>query len=296
MGDIHEFIESLKFEGRYSQHTITAYFNDLTSFSEFVSAQFAEFNLNDSQSFIVRAWLVSLSENGLKPATINRKLTSLRTYFNFLKKNGIIKVNPLTSIAPVKKDKNLPSYVSEESMEKLFGLLSFPDNYEGALDKSLILMLYSTGMRLSELINLKESDIDFYNSQIRVLGKRNKERIIPLISEISNLLKEYIHLKRKEFGTNNHDVVLFITPTGINIYQKYVYRKINYYLGLITTLSKKSPHILRHSFATHMLNHGADLNAIKEILGHASLAATQVYTHNSIEKLKTVYKQAHPKA
>jgi len=296
MGEVKDFINHLRYENRYSEHTLTAYFKDITSFEEFLIREFPDVSLQKVESYMVRAWMVVLSDSGLKVTSINRKITSLRSFYHYLKNNSIVKSNPVALIKLLKKPTRLPTYVEEEKMDKLFNEVEFGDNYSGMLDRLLLDLLYTTGVRLSELTGLKESDVDFYHSSIKVLGKRNKERIIPISEQTRNLLSGYIAIRNSEFPNTIFDNYFFLTPKGTKIYNKFVYRRINYYLSLVTTLTKKSPHVIRHSFATHMLNHGADLNAIKEILGHASLAATQIYTHNSIEKLKSVYKHAHPKA
>jgi len=296
MGEVKDFINHLRYENRYSEHTLTAYFKDITSFEEFLIREFPDVSLQKVESYMVRAWMVVLSDSGLKVTSINRKITSLRSFYHYLKNNSIVKSNSVALVKLLKKPTRLPTYVEEEKMDKLFNEVEFGDNYSGMLDRLLLDLLYTTGVRLSELTGLKESDVDFYHSSIKVLGKRNKERIIPISEQTRNLLSGYIAIRNSEFPNTIFDNYFFLTPKGTKIYNKFVYRRINYYLSLVTTLTKKSPHVIRHSFATHMLNHGADLNAIKEILGHASLAATQIYTHNSIEKLKSVYKHAHPKA
>jgi len=296
MGEVKDFINHLRFENRYSEHTLTAYFKDITSFEEFLQNEFPDISLPKVEPYMVRAWMVELSDSGLKATSINRKITSLRSFYHFLKNYSVTNSNPVALIKLLKKPVRLPIYVEEEKMSTLFNTVEFGNDYKGILDKLLIDLLYTTGVRLSELTGLRESNIDFYNSTIKVVGKRNKERIIPIPEETKNLIKKYIAIRNTEFPDKVNDNYIFLTPGGTKIYNKFVYRRINHYLSLITTLTKKSPHVIRHSFATHMLNHGADLNAIKEILGHASLAATQIYTHNSIEKLKSVYKQAHPKA
>lgn len=296
MGEVKNFINHLRYENRYSEHTLTAYFKDITSFEEFLSVEFPNVFLLNVESYIIRAWMVSLSVSGLKASSINRKISSLRTFYHFLKNQSMINVNPVSLIKPLKKPLRLPTYVEEDKMDNLFNLVEFDNSYKGVLDRLLIDLLYTTGIRLSELTGIKESNIDFQHGAIKVLGKRNKERIIPISEETKSLIRQYINLRNDEFPKIENYEALFLTANGTKIYNKFVYRRINYYLSQVTTLSKKSPHVIRHSFATHMLNHGADLNAIKEILGHASLAATQIYTHNSIEKLKSVYKQAHPKA
>ena len=296
MGEVSNFINHLKYENRYSEHTLIAYNKDIISFEDFLSKEFPGINLLEIESYMVRAWMVFLSDFGLKPASINRKISSLRSFYHFLKNNSIIKSNPVALLKPLKKPMRLPTYVEEEKMDFLFENIEFSSDYRGVLDRLLIDLLYTTGIRLSELTGLKEQNIDYYHSAIKVLGKRNKERVIPISEQTLNLIKDYISIRKSKFPDATNDNYIFLTPRGTKIYNKFVYRRVNYYLSLVTTLSKKSPHVIRHSFATHMLNHGADLNAIKELLGHASLAATQIYTHNSIEKLKSVYKQAHPKA
>ena len=212
-----------------------------------------------------------------------------------MKRNGFVEINPANNIKAVKTEKKLPSYVEFDSMQDLFDLLEFDTTYPSLLDKCLLHLLYGTGMRLSELTTLKTLDVDLFEGAVKVTGKRNKQRLIPLHHEIVKVLKEYLELRNKEFPSFNGEE-FFLTSKGKPLYNKFVYRRIREMLSMITTMSKRSPHVIRHTFATHMLNAGADLNAIKEILGHANLAATQVYTHNSIEKLKSVYKQAHPKA
>jgi integrase/recombinase XerC len=296
MVEIKDFVDSLKYEKRCSEHTIVAYECDLSDFINFLLTDFPDYKINSVTTSIIRSWLVNLSEKGLKPSSINRKLTSLKSYFNFMKKREMLKINPTAAIKPLKNPKDLPIYLSETAMNQLLNGIEFQNDYSGKLDQAIVFLFYATGMRLSELTELKESDFDFYNQNISVLGKRNKQRIIPLNNEVSEILNSFLYIKHISYTNSPIINYIFLTPSGKKIYSKFVYRRIHYYLGLVTTLSKRSPHVIRHTFATHMLNRGADLNAIKEILGHASLAATQIYTHNSIEKLKLVYKQAHPKA
>jgi len=296
MSKIQEFIDYLQFENRYSQNTLIAYNEDINKFSEFIFNEFPDTNIQNVEPYMLRAWMVNLSETGLKATSINRKITSLRSFYKYLKKQTVINKNPASLIKAMKKPTNLPVYVEEDKMQFLLNDIDFGNNYSGHLSRAIIEMLYATGMRISELTGLRNNSIDFYSMYIKVLGKRNKERIIPLTNKIVDIIKEYLIIRNQEFVENRNEIYLFLTPNGKKIYNKFVYRLVNHYLGLVTTASKKSPHVIRHSFATHMLNHGADLNSIKEILGHANLAATQIYTHNSIENLKLVYKQAHPKA
>jgi len=245
---------------------------------------------------IIRAWIVHLNSNDISKRSINRKITSLRSFYKYQLVLGNIDSNPAVKITLLKTDKPLPTYVEEENMNKLFSEVKFPDDYNGILAKTMIDLLYSTGVRVSELVNLEIGKIDWAAQSIKVLGKRNKERIIPITNVLITQLEQYKAVRNTVLNNDSDTIYYFLTLKGKKIYNKLVYRNINYYLSLVTTISKKSPHVLRHTFATHLLNKGADLNAIKEILGHASLSATQVYTHNSIEKLKDIYKQAHPKA
>jgi integrase/recombinase XerC len=250
---------------------------------------------------MVRSWLVSLLEMQNSPRSIKRKITTLKSYYKFLIREGIIDQNPIRKIITPRSSQRLPVYVEKERMDFLLDEIDFGKGFPALRNKLILELFYATGIRLSELVNLKESDIDFHLSTIKVLGKRNKERLIPFSDKFGKLLKEYLQ-DRKEAISNLTSkspvspVSLFITDTGRNIYPKMVYRIVNNYLEQVTTLEKKSPHVLRHTFATHLLNNGADLNVVKELLGHANLSATQIYTHLTIEKLKKIYQQAHPKA
>jgi integrase/recombinase XerC len=228
--------------------------------------------------------------------TVNRKITTLKSYFKFLIREGTVTENPMNRVVAPKTSKRLPVFVEQESMNDLFDKIEFGEGYPGVRDRMIMELFYATGMRLSELVNLKDEDLDLYKNVLKVTGKRNKQRIIPFSGNLSGLLKGYLELKGKTFPADEQNTHLFVTNKGEKLYPKLVYRMVHHYLNLVTTISKRSPHVIRHTFATHMLNNGADLNAIKEILGHANLAATQVYTHNTIEKLKSIYKQAHPRA
>jgi len=287
---INLFLEYLKFEKRYSIHTITAYKTDLSQAENYVKSTF-DVTLKAATHSMIRSWMVFLIESGTEPRSVNRKKSSLKSYYKYLKIAGEIKESPMLKVATPKVEKRLPNYVKKQGMEVLFSEDYFSDDFFGLRDQLMLEMFYLTGMRLSELVGLTNEDVQL--DVIKVLGKRNKERLVPIRKSFGLKLKRYKELKKEKFPENN--AVFFITDKGDKIYQKFVYRKVNYYLGLVTGQSKKSPHVLRHTFATHMLDNGADLNAIKEILGHASLSATQVYTHNSIEKLKDVYKQSHPR-
>ncbi len=242
---------------------------------------------------MIRSWLVYLMEREVISRTVNRKLSTLKSFYKFLIREGELVENPIRKITPPKSSKRLPVFVEKDKMEMLFHNIEFGEGYPGIRDKTIMEMFYSTGMRLSELVNLKETDLDFHHDTIKVLGKRNKERLIPFSKKFETLLKSYIECKKITFGDVND---LFVTDKGGKVYSKMIYNIVIKNLAAVTTLEKKSPHVLRHTFATHLLNNGAELNAVKELLGHSSLAATQVYTHNTIDKLKRIYKQAHPKA
>ncbi len=291
-----DYLAYIEHEKRYSNHTVVSAETDLRQFSEFVEANFELKDLKESIQIHIRSWVAHLAESGISNRSIQRKISTLRSYFKFLIRNSAIKTSPVEGVSAPKIAERLPQYVEEENiLELLIDQSSFPDTFEGKRDELVLKLLYYTGMRLSELINIKVTDIDVINRNIRVIGKRNKERLLPISRIFVEDIQNY-KVKREELSVCSEiPQNLLLTQSGKKLYPKLVYRKVNYYLTKVTTLSKKSPHILRHSFATHMLNNGADLNAIKELLGHADLTATQVYTHNSIEKLKNVHKQAHPK-
>ncbi len=306
-----KFINYIRFEKRYSPHTVTAYRTDLEQFYEFLDKQYGISCIADVNHSMIRSWLVFLLEKENSPRSINRKITTLKSYCKFLIKEGTIDQNPIRKIITPRTSKRLPVFVEKEKMDILLDEIDFGEGFSSLRDKLILEMFYATGMRLSELVNLEESDIDFHHSTIKVLGKRNKERLIPFSDKFGKLLKTYILSHRDAISrdTTSRDAIngispissksplpLFITDTGRKIYPKMVYRIVNIYLSQVTTIEKKSPHILRHTFATHLLNNGAELNAVKELLGHATLSATQVYTHITIEKLKKIYQQAHPKA
>ena len=289
------FFQYIQFEKRYSPYTVVSYRNDLDQFYSFLLEEYSINNYKEIEFTHIRSWLASLMENGISARAVNRKISTLKSYFKFLIKEGEITVNPMVKIIAPKVSKRLPSYVATEQMEVLLNKIEFGNNFEGIRNRVIVEMFYMTGMRLSELVNLTVLDIDLVKKTIKVLGKRNKERIIPLGNSLVIQIELYLQQRDeiKETAKNNY---LFITVKGNKVYQKLVYRMINHYLSMVTTMEKRSPHILRHTFATHMLNNGADLNAIKELLGHSNLSATQIYTHNTIEKLKKVYQQSHPKA
>lgn len=295
---IEKFIEYIKFEKRYSENTVISYRSDLEQFFNYLMTEYNTNKTEDINYLIIRSWFVSMMQNKMSPRSINRKKTALKSYYKFLIKEGEITENPMSKVISPKTAKRLPVFVEQEKMSKLLdnNELNFGEDFTGIRNLMIIEMLYATGMRVSELVNLKNTDIDLYNSTLKVIGKRNKERIIPFGKKLKENIINYNNIKESTFAIEQTDDQFFLTSKGKKIYQKLAYRVVNYYLSLITTLDKKSPHVLRHTFATHMLNNGADLNAIKELLGHANLSATQVYTHNTIEKLKNIYKQAHPRA
>jgi integrase/recombinase XerC len=290
-GDFLQYIQYIK---HYSPHTVRSYRKDLEQFFAFCSADGSEdeFNIDHHQ---IRNWIVELMESGNTARTANRKISALKTYFRYLLKEGVITVNPVAKVLTPKSDKKLPVFVNENQMNQLLDDIDFGDDFSGFRNRLIIETFYNTGARLSELINLKVNDVDFSQQVMKVLGKRNKERIIPLSRSFSDLLEHYSQTREATYP-NDENGWLFLTGSGKKLYPRIVYRIVNRFLSLVTTLDKKSPHVLRHTFATHILNQGADLNAIKELLGHASLSATEVYTHNTFEKLKSVYKQAHPRA
>ncbi len=291
--ELQAFLDYLQFEKRYSINTVEAYQNDLKQFFIFLTHQFDSPTIANILPTFVRTWLASLKSDDISSKSINRKASSLKSFFKYQLKIGKLEVSPMVTVHSPKISKRLPEFVLEEDLSDLFNHVEFKDNWKGKTERLVLLLFYSTGMRVSELINIKEGDVDYAKSQIKVLGKGNKERIVPLAKDMLDSMKEYMASKPiKKEGVNN----LFTNTVGNALNRNGVYKFVHHYLSLITTIKKKSPHILRHSFATHLMNNGADLNSVKELLGHASLASTQVYTHNTIDKLKDIFKKAHPKA
>ena len=285
----------LEFQKRYSQHTISAYRNDIEQFVFYLKSTFDIDDVLTVTHIHIRSWIVHLMQKKISARSINRKLSCLNSLFKFLIRRKVLNANPMRKVQGPKETKRLPSYIKQSNMEKLLTQIHFTDNFEGLRDKSIIYTLYATGLRRAELIGLTMSSFDFAAHQLKVLGKRNKERIIPYGEGLANILETYLESKESKFSSNQSKS-FFVTNKGESLYPKFVYNLVNKYLSNVTTVSQRSPHTLRHSFATHLSNNGADLNSIKELLGHSSLTATQIYTHNSIEKLKEVYKKAHPKA
>lgn len=288
---IIEFLDHLKKNRRYSLHTITAYESDLAQLQKYLKKQY-DLEVAEANSASLRSWVIELLETGTQNKSVNRKISTLKSFYKFLMKEGYISLNPTDKLISPKLASSLPQFVREVEMDNLLDEFQFEESFKGVRDKMIIELLYSSGIRLIELVNLQVSDLDLVDSQIKVVGKRNKERIIPLHQALIRTMKSYL-FEREKVALEPY---LLLSDSGKKMNPKFVYRKVNYYLGQVTTSSKKSPHVLRHTFATHMLNNGAELNTIKEILGHANLSATQVYTHNTIEKLKNIYKQAHPRA
>ena len=288
------FLNYLKYEKRYSQHTLTAYGNDLDQFNLFGKKLAEGFCIEDADHHFIRQWIVSLLDNGISAKSVNRKISTLKTFYKFLMREELIEKNPTDKVTIPKMSKRLPVFVQEKEMNKLLDGRFFTEDFEGRRDKAVVSLFYGTGIRLSELVGLRISDLNLAEKMVKVNGKGNKERLVPYPFEISGILVEYLKLRNDIFPDTGN--FLFLTGSGEPAYNKLIYRIVKSQLSLVTTIEKKSPHILRHSYATHLLNHGADLNAIKELLGHANLAATQIYTHTTFEQLKKVYKQAHPRA
>jgi integrase/recombinase XerC len=302
--DIQPFLDYLRFEKRYPGNTIQAYRNDLEQFYQYLADEKDGMGMPaakpaDISPAYIRSWLASLKEHKQTAKTINRKISSLKSYFKYHLREESLEKTPMAGVVAPKIPKRLPQYVEQKDMSTLFNHVEFPDNWKGRTDRLLLAIFYNTGMRLAELVSLRENQVSLSQKEtknsIKVLGKGNKERVIPVGPELAALIKEYVNGKRKLLENADANFLL-VNEKGKKLYMKYVYRVVKQYLGDVTTIGKKSPHVLRHTFATHLTNNGADLNAVKELLGHSSLAATQVYTHNTIEKLKDIHKKAHPKA
>lgn len=288
------FFKYLQYEKRYSKHTLISYKSDLDQLCNFLSVHYPETSIEEANHAILRDWIISLAEGGINENSINRKLVTLRSFYKFLIKHGRIDKSPVSKLTTLKTKKNLPQFVRENDMNLILDHDLFEETFVELRDHLIIEILYGTGIRLSELIQLKSPKIDLVNNSIKVLGKRNKERIIPITRNLAALVKKYISKKNEEFNGNDNDY-LIVSNRGEKSYPMMINRIVKKYLQG-ASVDKKSPHILRHTYATHLLERGADLNAVKDLLGHQSLAATQIYTHNSLGKLKKVFDQAHPKA
>jgi integrase/recombinase XerC len=294
MSHKESFLQYLQIEKRYSLHTVRSYLNDLDQFYAFLTSLGLPEDPVAVTSHDIRAWIVSMLDNNYSTVSVHRKISCLRVFYRYLRKEGILKNDPLEKVVLPKRKKSLPVFVEEEALANLLDNYSFGDSFSGIRNRTIIELLYLTGMRRSELIGLRDNDVDLSEGSLKVTGKRNKQRIIPLVRPFIGRLEEYIKVRNENAETVSNGW-FFITDKGNKLYDKYVYNTVTSYLTMVTTIEKKSPHILRHTFATHMLNHGADLNSIKELLGHANLSATQIYTHITFELLKDVYLKRHPR-
>jgi len=294
MSHQESFINYLKFEKRYSHLTAVAYKKDLDQFEEFFIKTVGDFNVEGINDKIARQWVIELMDTGLSARTVNKKISALKSFYKYLLRLEFVSENKLVNITVPKIRKKLPQFVEEKNLDHLLDDGFFTNDFEGLRDKLIISLFYGTGIRLAELMHLKDSDISQAEFLIKVLGKRNKERIVPYPRSLNVLIDQYKSERTKLFGTPVSQ--LFLTASGEGVYEKLIYRIVNKYLTFVTTISKRSPHVLRHTFATHLLNRGADLNAVKEMLGHSNLSATQIYTHTSMDKIQKVYRQAHPRS
>lgn len=292
---IGKFLDYLRIEKNYSKHTITAYNKDLNEFKDFLLNDFKSSNIKNVEYKLIRSWIVSLVNNNISNRSINRKISSLKSFYKFLVKTQTIKVSPLISHSPLKQSKKIQVPFSKEEIEELLDGDLFNNDYRGILQKTIIQFFYFTGVRRFELISIKNSNIDFDSSSLKIMGKRNKERIIPMLPSLIEVTREYMNSKIKNSIKSNNDF-LFQNSKGDQLSEKFVYRTVNQYFKLVSPKVKKAPHVLRHSFATHLINEGADINSVKELLGHSSLSATQVYSHTSMERIKEVFNNSHPRA
>ena len=292
---IEKFIEYLKIEKNYSVNTLSAYKKDLMEFQVFINENYDKCVIENVDYKIIRSWIVLLVNKNLSNRSINRKVSSLKSFYKFLVKTDTINSSPLIAHSPLKQSKKIQVPFSKEEISALLDSDFFKSDYKGVLQKTIISFFYFTGVRRIELINLKTSDINMDSYTIRIMGKRNKERIIPMLPKLKESINEYLKIKSQEFNNEIFDY-LFISKSGTQLSEKYVYRTVNEYFKLVSPKVKKAPHVLRHSFATHLINEGADINSVKELLGHSSLSATQVYSHTSMERIKEVFKNSHPRA
>ena len=292
---IEKFIDYLQIEKNYSSNTLSAYKKDLIEFKNFINENFDKYPIEHAKYKAIRLWIVELVNRDLSNRSINRKVSSLKSFYKFLVKTDTIGSSPLLAHSPLKQSKKIQVPFSKEEINSLLDSDSFKNDFRGVLQKTIITFFYFTGVRRIELINIKESDINMDSSTIRIMGKRSKERIIPMLPKLKKSIVDYLYLRSQEFNKKNLEY-LFVSRSGEQLSEKYVYRTVNEYFKLVSPKVKKAPHVLRHSFATHLINEGADINSVKELLGHSSLSATQVYSHTSMERIKEVFKNSHPRA
>ena len=292
---IEKFIDYLQIEKNYSSNTLSAYKKDLIEFKNFINENFDKYPIEHSEYKAIRLWIVELVNKNLSNRSINRKVSSLKSFYKFLVKTDTIGSSPLLAHSPLKQSKKIQVPFSKEEINSLLDSDSFKNDFRGVLQKTIITFFYFTGVRRIELINIKESDINMDSSTIRIMGKRSKERIIPMLPKLKKSIVDYLYLRSQEFNKETLEY-LFVSRSGSQLSEKYVYRTVNEYFKLVSPKVKKAPHVLRHSFATHLINEGADINSVKELLGHSSLSATQVYSHTSMERIKEVFKNSHPRA
>ena len=292
---IEKFIDYLQIEKNYSSNTLSAYKKDLIEFNNFINENFDKYPIELAEYKAIRLWIVELVNKNLSNRSINRKVSSLKSFYKFLVKTDTIGSSPLLAHSPLKQSKKIQVPFSKEEINSLLDSDSFKNDFRGVLQKTIITFFYFTGVRRIELINIKESDINMDSSTIRIMGKRSKERIIPMLPKLKKSILDYLHLRSQEFNKKNLEY-LFVSRSGEQLSEKYVYRTVNEYFKLVSPKVKKAQHVLRHSFATHLINEGADINSVKELLGHSSLSATQVYSHTSMERIKEVFKNSHPRA
>lgn len=291
---ICRFLDYIKYEKRFSPHTYTAYKTDLYQYTGFLAT--IEKNVETATHKDIRLWIAEELNSEKTAKTVNRKISALKSFYKFLIRNNCVSIDPTNKLISPKQKKSLPVFLSETETDTLLNHIDFPNTFEGIRDKTIIELFYATGIRLSELLNIKMKDIDFYERTIKIIGKRKKERIVPFSAILLPVLEEYISTYENEFGNVEQEALFFVTKKGKGVYEKLIYRTVRKYLDMVSTIEKRSPHVLRHTFATHLLNNDADLSAIKELLGHSSVAVTQIYTHTSIDRIKKTYKQAHPRA
>ena len=292
---IEKFIDYLKIEKNYSLNTLTAYKKDLIEFKNFINEKFEKYPIENAKYKVIRLWIVELVNKSLSNRSINRKVSSLKSFYRFLVKTETISYSPLLAHSPLKQSTKIQVPFSKEEINTLLDSDYFKSDYKGVLQKIIITFFYFTGVRRIELINLKECDINMDSSTIRIMGKRSKQRIIPMLPKLKKSINNYLNIRSQELNNQTLEY-LFVSKSGSQLSEKYVYRTVNEYFNLVSPKAKKAPHVLRHSFATHLINEGADINSVKELLGHSSLSATQVYSHTSMERIKEVFKNSHPRA